>query len=61
MVMKSVQIGQNWEEKWMVFTISTPAEAHSCFFLEICLTNKFHHRGQGYFLNRLVKSLTMKT
>jgi hypothetical protein len=30
-------------------------------FLEICLTNKFHHRGQGYFLNRLVKSLTMKT
>jgi hypothetical protein len=32
MVMKSVQIDQNWEETWMVFTIWTPAEAHSSFF-----------------------------
>jgi hypothetical protein len=32
MVMKSVLIGQNWEETWMVFTIWTPAEARNCFF-----------------------------
>jgi hypothetical protein len=32
MVMKFVQIDQNWEETWMVFTIWTPVEAHSSFF-----------------------------
>jgi hypothetical protein len=30
--MKTVQIDQNWEETWMVFTIWAPAEAQSSFF-----------------------------
>jgi hypothetical protein len=32
MVLKPVQIDQNWEEMWIVCTIWNPVEAHSSFF-----------------------------